>query len=502
MKTAKLTCVPARTGLISFAIAGGRKKSSALPLIGWRSAVALSLLCVATALASPAQILTTLVNFDGFNGREPQLMSLIQGTDGKLYGTTALGGTGGTIFKMTPAGVLTNLHYLNNADGLYPTAGLVQATDGNFYGTTEEAGAHIYGTIFKITPGGTLTTLYNFCVKNGCGDGAQPDAALIQGSDRKLYGTTQGGGANGFGTVFKITLSGTLTTLYNFCAQTNCTDGSEPTAQLVQAIDGNFYGTTYEGTTSQSCSSGCGTVFKITPRGVLTTLHSFDGTDGNSVVAGLIQGTDGSLYGTTQLGGAYGNGTIFKITPAGVFTTLHSFDGTDGSNVYAGLTQATDGNLYGATYYGGTNTEGTVFRITPGGTLTTLYSFCAQANCTDGATPSGGLMQATNGKLYGTTVYGGVDNDGTVFSLTEGLGPFVETRPTSGKVGASVIVLGSNLAGTTAVTFHGTAAKFKVISKSEIKTNVPSGATTGAVEVKTTKNTLKSNVVFRVKVTP
>jgi uncharacterized repeat protein (TIGR03803 family) len=451
------------------------------------------------AVASPAQILTTLVNFDGSNGREPQLMSLIQGIDGNLYGTTALGGTAGTIFRMTPTGGLTNLYTLNNTDGLYPTAGLVQATDGNFYGTTEESGAHIYGTIFKITPGGTLTVLYNFCAKQNCEDGAQPDAALIQGSDRNLYGTTQGGGTNGFGTVFKITLSGTLTTLYSFCAQTNCTDGAQPTAQLVQATDGNFYGTTYEGgTTSQSCFSGCGTVFKITPTGVLTTLHRFDDTDGNMIVAGLIQGSDGSLYGTTQLGGAYGNGTIFKITQAGVFTTLHSFNNGDGSNVYAGLTQATDGNLYGTTYYGGTNTFGTVFKVTRAGTLSTLYNFCAQSNCTDGASPSGGLMQATNGKLYGTTVYGGADNYGIVFSLTERLSPFVETRPTSGKVGVSVIVLGSNLTGATSVTFNGTAAKFTVVSKSEIKTTLPEGATTGTVKVKTPRGTLKSNVVFRV----
>ena len=298
MKTAKLTHIPSRTRLFSSVLVEGLKKSSALPLIGWKSA-ALFLLCLVTAVASPAQILTTLVNFDGSNGRGPELMSLIQGTDGNLYGTTALGGT---IFKMTPGGVLTTLYTLNSADGQYPTDGLVQATDGNFYGTTEEGGAHIYGTIFKITPEGTLTTLYNFCAKKLCRDGAQSDAALIQGRDRNLYGTTQGGGANDWGTVFKITLSGTLTTLYSFCTQTNCADGSEPTAELVQATDGNFYGTTYEGgATSQLCSSGCGTVFKLTPTGVLTTLHSFDGTDGYNIVAGIIQGTDGSLYGTTQL---------------------------------------------------------------------------------------------------------------------------------------------------------------------------------------------------------
>jgi uncharacterized repeat protein (TIGR03803 family) len=285
MKTAKLTSVLARTKLSSFVVAGGWKKTSALPLIGWKGVGILFLLCVATALPSPAQTLTTLLNFDGSNGGNPT-MSVIQGTDGNLYGTTE---SGDTIFKMTPSGVLTTLNTLNDADGLDPS-GLVQATDGNFYGTTQTGGAYIYGTIFKITPKGSLTVLYNFCAKQNCEDGSQPVAALIQGSDRNLYGTTQGGGANNWGTVFKISLSGKLTTLYSFCAQSNCADGSEPIGQLVQATDGNFYGTTdEEGVISQACSSGCGTVFKITPKGVLTTIHSFDGTDGNLIVAGLIQ---------------------------------------------------------------------------------------------------------------------------------------------------------------------------------------------------------------------
>jgi uncharacterized repeat protein (TIGR03803 family) len=291
---------------------------------GLGSVCALFLFCAATTIASPAQVLTTLVNFNYSNGAEPQLMSLIQATDGNLYGTTSLGGpigSHGTIFKMTAAGVLTTLANLSDADGILPTAGVVQGTDGNFYGTTEESGAHIFGTVFKMTRRGTLTPLYSFCAKKGCRDGGQPDAALIQGKDGNLYGTTQGGGANDQGTVFKITLAGALTTLYSFCSQIDCVDGSQPSAELVQGSDGNFYGTTYNGGSGPSfggCFNGCGTVFKITSEGKLTTLHNFDGADGNSLLAGLIQATDGNFYGTTEGGGTNGQGTVFKTTPGGV----------------------------------------------------------------------------------------------------------------------------------------------------------------------------------------
>jgi uncharacterized repeat protein (TIGR03803 family) len=166
----------------------------------------------------------------------------------------------------------------------------------------------------------------------------------------------------------------------------------------------------------------------------------------------------------------------------------------------AGLIQATNGNFYGTTYYGGANNGGTVFEITPTGRLTTRYSFCSQPNCTDGAEPVAGLIQATNGNLYGTTNGGGANNDyGTVFSLATGLRPFVETQPTAGKVGAAVIILGNNLTGTSSVTFNGTPAAFTVESDSEITTAVPSGTTTGKVVVTTPTGTLTSNVKFRVK---
>jgi uncharacterized repeat protein (TIGR03803 family) len=293
-------------------------------------------------LSLSAQTFTSLHSFDSADGAAI-LAGLIQATDGNFYGTAYEGGANcapdgcGTIFKITPSGALTTLHSFcsqsNCTDGEYPEAGLIQATNGNFYGTTYEGGANCApdgcGTIFKITPSGTLTTLYNFCSQSGCSDGYYPEAGLIQASNGDFYGTTTFGGAGGVRTVFKITPSGTLTTLHSFCSQSNCTDGEYPEAGLVQATNGNFYGTTYAG----GGANGRGTVFKITSSGTLTTLYSFcpqNGcADGNSPQAGLIQATNGSLYGTTFAGGAHDLGTVFAITLSGNLTTLHSFCSVD-----------------------------------------------------------------------------------------------------------------------------------------------------------------------------
>ena len=205
-----------------------------------------------------------------------------------------------------------------------------------------------------------------------------------------------------------------MTTLHTF----DGTDGNNPQAGLIQATDGNFYGTTFSGGTSNYCDSGCGTVFKMTPSGSLTTLHSFSGTDGYNVYAGLVQGTDGNFYGTTFNGGAQNVGEVYKITPSGTLTVLHTFDGTDGDYPRAALIQATDGNFYGTTFQGGAYGQGTVFAITPSGSLTTLYSFCHQSGCADGANPIGGVIQASDGNFYGTTNAEGADNSGTIFKLS------------------------------------------------------------------------------------
>jgi uncharacterized repeat protein (TIGR03803 family) len=381
----------------------------------------------------------------------------------------------------TNAQTFTTIHSFDGTDGRFPEEALVQATNGDLYGMTEGDGANGDGTIFKITPSGTLTTLHSFDGTDGYG----PPGGPIQATDGNFYGTKYLGGANDAGTVFKMTPGGTLTTIYSFCTLSNCSDGFSPVAPLVQATNGNLYGTT--------SSPLAGTVFKITLSGKLTTLHTFDAKDGFNP-NGLIQATDGNLYGTTLEGGTNGDGTVFKMTPGGTLTMLHSFDGADGENPAAGLVQASDGNLYGTVEEGGANGDGTVFEITPSGKLTTLHSF----DGADGSETFAGLVQTTDGNLYGAPEEGGANGDGAVFRLSVGLGPFVETQPTSGKVGAADKILGTNLTGATSVTFDGTAAVFKVVSKSLITTTVPAGATTGKVEVKTPRGTLKSNVVFRV----
>ena len=489
--------------------------------LNWRNrAYAVFLLCATTVPALPAQTLTTLRNFNGTDGAGP-LAGLVQATDGNLYGTASAGGANGnngTVFKITPSGKLTRLYSFcaqsGCLDGAGPNAGLVQATkgeyygSGDFYGTTYGGGVNGNGTIFRITPSGTLTTLYRFCSQSGCLDGANPyDAGLVQAAIGDFYGTTYNGGANeNNGTVFKITPSGALTTLYSFCAQSGCTDGAGPNAGLVQATNGDLYGTARFSGANGFFS---GTVFKITPSGTLTTLYSFCSqsgcTDGQSPEAGLVQAANGDLYGTTVLGGANGWGTVFEITPSGTLTTLYSFCSqsgcTDGELPQSGLVQATNGEFYGTTFFGGPNGFGTTFKITPSGRLTTLYSFCSQGvypDCTDGDLPFAGLVQDTNGNFYGTAAGGGANGYGTVFSLSVGLGPFVETRPTSGEVGKVIEILGQGLTGATSVSFNGTAASFTVVSATEIATTVPPGATIGKVQVVTPSGTLSSNVFFLV----
>jgi uncharacterized repeat protein (TIGR03803 family) len=469
----------------------------------------LMLVLAAATTGATAQTLTTLHSFHGADGATPDA-GLVQATNGDLYGTTAGGlgpNSGGTVFRITPSGTLATLYRFcaqgNCADGRYPYAGLVQATNGDLYATTFDGGPSGYGTVFKITPSGTLTTLYRFCAQTNCPDGEFPEAGLVQATGGNFYGTTSAGGTYNHGTVFKITPGGTLTTLYSFCSLAGCADGEEPLAGLVQATNGDFYGTTYSGGANSD-----GTVFKVTPSGTLTTLYSFCSlagcADGATPVAGLVQATNGDLYGTTYLGGANSDGAVFKITPSGTLTTLYSFCSlagcADGQGPWAGLVQATDGNFYGTTYSGGANSDGTVFKITPSGTLTTLYSFCSLAGCADGEEPRAGLVQATNGDLYGTTTWEGAGSKGagTVFSLSVGLGPFVSFVRGSGKVGQTAEILGQGFTGTTGVSFNGTAATFAVVRDTFLMATVPTGATTGSLTVTTPGGTLTSNQPFRV----
>jgi uncharacterized repeat protein (TIGR03803 family) len=436
-----------------------------------------------TALVSSAQTFTTLVNFDGTNGWSPSNAPLIQATNGDLYGTTSLGGTNnyGVIFRMTPAGVLTTLDSFEGTGNASGAGGLVQIKSGYIYGTSWTGGANGYGFIFKISPAGAFTTIYSFDGSKGVGP-----AGLVQAANGNLYGY---GNNSGLGTVFEITPFGALTTLHYFVGP----DGFDPYT-LIQGTSGDFYGTTLEGGNPNACQGqgGCGTIFRMSPSGTLTTLYSFSGTDGQGP-DGLMQATNGDFYGTTELGGTNGYGTIFRITSAGVFTSLYSFDSTNGAFPYEGLIQASDGNLYGTTSQGGTNGLGTIFKITKTG-LATVHIFAGN----DGMYPVGNLLQDTNGSLYGTTLGGGTINYGTVFRLSLGLAPFVKTLPTVGLVGSTVKILGSNLTGATSVTFNGVPSLFTVVSAREISTTVPAGATTGKVEVVTPSGALTSNVAFAV----
>ena len=350
-----------------------------------------------------------LHTFTGGDGSSPE-SALVQGSDGNFYGTTFYGGasSAGTIFVITPAGVLSTLHNFSGSDGLDPATSLVEGSDGNFYGTAqyggEGGGREGFGTVFMITPAGKFTRLHRF---DGS-DGSEPSGPLVQGTDGNFYGTTGAGGANGNGAVFVITPAGSFTLLHSF----DTSDGSQPGGGLVLGIDGNFYGATVGGGADDA-----GTVFQLTPAGGLTTLHSFSYTDGSEPF-GLVQGSDGNFYGTTYQGGAdedaanpSGSGTIYKLTPSGEFTLLHSFDGTNGLSSTTSLVQGSDGSFYGTAYQ-------TIFQIRPAGAYTVLDHLDD-----NGGGAVNGLVQGSDGSFYGTELGTTETGDGTIFKLTVGTVP-------------------------------------------------------------------------------
>lgn len=268
--------------------------------------------CAATAFPSSAQTFTSLASFDGKTNGSSPAGGLTQGTNGNFYGTATFGPDfliAGTVFEVTPTGGLSTLHAFsctntNCANGGGPQSGVLLGANGNFFGILGEGGSNNFGTIFEIAPAGKLSTVWSFCALEYCADGEYP-SALMQASDSNLYGTTSGGGAYEHGTVFELVPGGKFTTLYSFCSSINsgtCTDGENPQAGLIEASNGDFYGSTYEG----GANNNGGTIFEITPAGTLTTLYSFcskaNCADGNSP-NGLIQATEGNFYGVTYAGG-------------------------------------------------------------------------------------------------------------------------------------------------------------------------------------------------------
>jgi uncharacterized repeat protein (TIGR03803 family) len=272
------------------------------------------------------------------------------------------------------AGAQSRFEVLHSFDGAItgasPSAALIQATDGNFYGMTPRGGLYAAGTIFQMTPSGAVTVLHSFILTQG--EGGIPQGALIQASDGNFYGTASTGGACtsvpascvpfchlpcfSSGTVFRMAPppSGAITVLHAFPGNGG---GGNPLAALLQATDGNFYGTTFD-----APQTG-GTVFQMAPGGTVTILPAFSGEAGPS--GALIQALDGNFYGSTDTGGAFGSGTLFRMTPGGSVTVLHTFADTPDGAHPTSLVQAADGNFYGTTWSGGALRNGTIFRMDP-----------------------------------------------------------------------------------------------------------------------------------------
>ena len=488
-------------------------------------AIVVVLFYVAMAVAASTQTFTKLADASSTTGYVPG-GPLVQGLDGNLYGTMSYAGASkaGTFFQLTPSGgVNVSYNFCSLAhcpDGAMPMGAVVLGPNGNFYGTTNRGGTtRDLGTVYQMTASGGLTTLHTFCAPSSCPDGANPFAGLILATGGNFYGTSSIPPNNSFnGEVFRVTASGKFHTVHTFCPAQVCApgEGSFP-GGLVQASNGNIFGVTPSGGNNQNPEGGTsGTLFRVSPSGASTNFYQFCGQsscgDGFDPQGPLVQAPGGNFFGTTYFGGTgtgceavtqgqTGCGTAFKVTSAGTMTTLHTFcsqtNCPDGA-FPTSLIQASDGNFYGMTASGGASVfnGGTIFRLTPGGTLTTLYQIIDTAAGTP--PPTAALVQATNGTLYGVTSFGGANGLGMFFQFSDGLAPFVKTVQPAGRVGDSIIILGNGLTGSTSVTLNGATATFAVVSDTEITATVPTGATTGKIQVVTPGSTLTSNVPFRV----
>ena len=408
----------------------------------------------------PAVVFTLSTNGSGFTVLHRfedwvNLNAVAQGRDGAWYGTTQNGGPKvekfggfGSVFKLNADGTgYAVLHSFTGSggDGAYPYAGVAQGSDGALYGTTSRGGTDDNGTVFKLNADGTgYAVLHRFDFS--IGDGGFP-SGLVQGSDSALYGTTGEGGTNGIGAVFRLNTDGTgYTVLHNFTGIGG--DGATPSAGLLLGRDGALYGTTFEGG-----PNGSGTVFRLNTDGTgYRVLHTFTGSVGDGVYPNeaLVQGSDGALYGTTSYGGTNGSGTIFKLRTDGTgYAVVHNFTGSagDGAIPLGGLVQGSDGAMYGASEFGGWSRDGTLFKLNGDGTTySVLYGFSSSGG--DGASPSGALVQGSDGALYGTASAGGTNDSGSVFKLnTDGTGYAVLYRfgsNTGDGRGPSGVVQGSD----------------------------------------------------------
>ncbi len=359
-----------------------------------------------------------LKSFDGPSGGQPA-SGMIEGSDGLLYGATFSGGTNnsrGTLFRMAKDGSGFHVlhHFANDAQGCRPVGRLIEGTDGALYGTSSSGGTNLAGTVFKLNKDGSgYSVLWRF--SGTYEDGKNPQTGVIEGSDRFLYGTTYGGGTSVPGNVFKLSKDGSVfSVLHRF---EGTADGQFPWGELLEASDGALYGTTYSGTTGTSLP---GTIFRVYKDGSgYQVLHLFSYSvwaNGFYPDGGLIEATDGRLYGTTSSGGSAGNfGTVFRMEKSGnAYQVIFSFTG-DGAAPRGSLLEGPSGALYGVTYDGGLGTNGTVFKMNKDGSGYALLHRFAEGG--DGKKPYGNLLIPSDGAVYGTTFLGGETNLGTVFKL-------------------------------------------------------------------------------------
>jgi uncharacterized repeat protein (TIGR03803 family) len=429
-----------------------------------------------------AQTVSNVYSFPGTTASAgPGFVTPAQGRDGTLYGTTQ-GSQYGSVFKVSTSGVETDLYAFDFTNGDDPASSIILSSDGNYYGTAAAGGSTNQGVLFKVTPGGTYTALHEF---SGGADGGDPLATPLLASDGNIYGATLG--AQGTSTIYKYNAATGFTTIYQF----DGTHGSSPGSPLIQGMDGNLYGSA-----SSGGANNCGTLFKMSRSGVILNYFSLTcGVGGNYPFGSLVLATDGSIYGATNFGGAFNLGILFQWTKKGTYNVLYQFTGkTDGEYPY-GLMQATDGNLYG-TARGGANNNGVLFKLTTSGTYTLLYNFQTSVGQSPGAPP----LQDTNGAFYGTTASGGTYGFGGVYKLNTGLAPFITFVQSTGKAGRSTQILGQKLTGATSITFNGVpATSFTVLRDTYMTAVVPTGATTGPVVVTTPAGTFASNVNFRIQ---
>jgi uncharacterized repeat protein (TIGR03803 family) len=469
----------------------------------------ISLALLSGSMLANAQTFTPLYTYPQTDSGDTGIIwssVLSQGRDGNLYSTIETNGTYtyGTVYKMTTAGAYSAIYNFCAelspcaSTGGYPEGGVVLGFDGNLWGTTLGGGKDGAGTVFKMTPAGVLTLVYSF---TNAEDDSAPNFSVLQGQDGNMYGVSEEQYNTQYGSFFKLTTKGVITP-HPF----DYTNGESPNLPVL-GTDGNFYGTTQAGGDS-TCN--CGVIYKATAAGTITVLHKFTGFDGapydgEHPLGVLVEANDGNFYGTTYEGGNNGTnngGVVFKITPAGVYSIIHSFVSVaptyDGQLPYSGLTLGTDGNLYGTTSRGGSANYGTIYQITTSGAEKVLYNFCT-ISCNDGYVPTTAMVQHTNGSFYGNS--SGSSLGGSVFySFDTGLAPFVKLETWSAEVGATAQILGQGFTGASAVTFSGgVAAKVDAASNSFMTATVPAGALSGPVTVATSTGTLTSDRNFLVK---